>query len=1373
MEKIRVLFLAASPKVSPLSLDEEIREITAKIRAAEHRDSLEVISRWAVRPDDLQQALLEHRPHILHFSGHGNDLEELVLLDGKGNPKPVSKAAIVHLLGVLKDNLRLVVLNACFSRPQAEAITQMIDCAVGMNRAVGDKAAIKFAAAFYGAVGFGRSLQTAFDLGRSALMLDDIPEDSTPELVSRAGVDPAGIILVQPDQQTHAADSPKETPGTRTSVMRIKARQTVRQPLKASIDPFLADLCEMIDRRQVVLVVGSGVSLSTNHESPSWRGLIEAGIRQCRAIGATERWCQAVAGQLELADEPDMLLSAAELVHNRLIQNGGGELARWLRETFEPLQPENPAVIRALAALELPLLTTNYDDLIEKAASLKHVTWKESRHVARVVRRDDRRVLHLHGHWDQPDSVVLGIRSYEAVKNSEHTQAVMQALATTNSLLFVGCGDEGLSDPNFGNFLSWLKAIETAAGVEHRHYRLVRKQDAFEPRGRLFPIVYGESYDDLPGFLAMLKPVAPDEVDEVGGQQVSPALSTSLPDSISNYLNCLADQTAHLTLLAMGRSLQVELPIDEAFIPLRTTLARSLEQRETERFKEGHAEFETDVELADVFREAGRFGQHGVILLGEPGAGKTTGARQLAWRLSSRQSLPQDLGLPAGIVPVLLRFRNLSPAMLKMKQGGLKAFLLAETYHENAPDGLESPGNDLWNWQPGLLWILDGLDEVIDPQARQQVSGWVQRAIQQRPQDRFLVTCRFQGYFRAGVPLGAKFAEFHVRPLTDQQVKQFVREWFAAAYAKLLGPGARGESRAQDDSDELLRILAQDEYQNGHIRELCTNPLLLTILCIVFHEERKLPTGRAELFAHCVRVLLEYWRRDLYVAEGGTSAKAYDAEAAQAVLAGVAWWMHGQQDRTSAPLAELAEQAAQGLAQVAPSSGLGQCGEAFLQRMRDEAGILAMTGEGEGRCGFLHLSFQEYLAAEHAAREGLAKELASVAAESWWREVALLSLRRSRPFCESFFREMLGAGIAETHPDLAERCLQEALYFVPGPFVDVLNNSPSEKQVAAVLRLLRDRVEQVPELAEISRRLAESKDQETRGFAREILAGQGVELPAEPQEGGVFVDRTTGISFVWIPPGEFQMGSNKGTDDEKPIHTVKITSGFWLGKYPVTNADYKRFLQSGVKSAEKPENWDDRRFNQGEQPVVGVSWNAAVAFCQWAGGRLPTEAEWEYACRAGTPTEYSFGDDEKLLGEYGWFGENSGGQTQPVGAKKPNPWGLCDMHGNVWEWCADWWDSGYYGNSPTDDPTGPTSGSHRVLRGGSWLSSVARFVRSACRSYVDPGIRHDGIGFRCAQVPSSQAKTGKAEPGAEARRSRTQRSGVATGEAAADGAAGD
>jgi CHAT domain len=199
MDKVKVLFLAANPAgTQPLQLDEEIRQITAKVRVAEYRDSLELVSRWAVRPDDLLQALLEEKPHVVHFSGHGSSAQELILLDDQGNPKPVSKEALVHLFRTLKDNVRVVVLNACSTQPQAEALAQAIDYTIGMNQPIGDEAAIAFAASFYRALGFGRSVKEAFELGRAALLLEGIPEDKTPELLTRKGVDAAGLVLIPP-----------------------------------------------------------------------------------------------------------------------------------------------------------------------------------------------------------------------------------------------------------------------------------------------------------------------------------------------------------------------------------------------------------------------------------------------------------------------------------------------------------------------------------------------------------------------------------------------------------------------------------------------------------------------------------------------------------------------------------------------------------------------------------------------------------------------------------------------------------------------------------------------------------------------------------------------------------------------------------------------------------------------------------------------------------------------------------------------------------------------------------------------------------------------------------------------------------------------
>jgi hypothetical protein len=194
--KIKILFLAANPIASnALQLDEEARKIEEKLRGSKERDRLEFTTKWAVRPDDLQQYLLECQPHVVHFSGHGTEAGELVLQDEFGRPKPVSHAALVALFRAVRDNLRLAVLNACFSQAQAAALADVIDCSVGMIMPIGDRAAIIFASAFYRALGFGRSVQTAFDLGKAALMAEGIPEHEIPELMTREQVDASTVIL--------------------------------------------------------------------------------------------------------------------------------------------------------------------------------------------------------------------------------------------------------------------------------------------------------------------------------------------------------------------------------------------------------------------------------------------------------------------------------------------------------------------------------------------------------------------------------------------------------------------------------------------------------------------------------------------------------------------------------------------------------------------------------------------------------------------------------------------------------------------------------------------------------------------------------------------------------------------------------------------------------------------------------------------------------------------------------------------------------------------------------------------------------------------------------------------------------------------------
>jgi formylglycine-generating enzyme required for sulfatase activity/uncharacterized caspase-like protein len=248
--------------------------------------------------------------------------------------------------------------------------------------------------------------------------------------------------------------------------------------------------------------------------------------------------------------------------------------------------------------------------------------------------------------------------------------------------------------------------------------------------------------------------------------------------------------------------------------------------------------------------------------------------------------------------------------------------------------------------------------------------------------------------------------------------------------------------------------------------------------------------------------------------------------------------------------------------------------------------------------------------------------------------------------------------------------------------------------------------------------------------------------------------RAAGIKLKRIPAGEFLMGSSKDEDkdtfdNEFPRHRVRITRPFYLGVTEVTQGQYR------AVTGQSPSQFK----GSDDMPVEEVSWNDAIAFCnklseaeglkpyyrfgageQSGGGgyRLPTEAEWEYACRARNPARYSFGDGAANLGEYAWFDGNSGHQTHPVGQKRPNAFGLFDMLGNVWEWCWDGYDDKYYARSPVDDPSGPLGASGRVSRGGSWFYGPL-IVRSAYRNGTAPqGNYHGHTGFRLARGQSGR-----------------------------------
>ncbi|MGV8135999.1 MAG: formylglycine-generating enzyme family protein [Mangrovibacterium sp.] len=281
-----------------------------------------------------------------------------------------------------------------------------------------------------------------------------------------------------------------------------------------------------------------------------------------------------------------------------------------------------------------------------------------------------------------------------------------------------------------------------------------------------------------------------------------------------------------------------------------------------------------------------------------------------------------------------------------------------------------------------------------------------------------------------------------------------------------------------------------------------------------------------------------------------------------------------------------------------------------------------------------------------------------------------------------------------------------------------------------------------PQTGETIVKLANIYRSKKPGYTYLKLDGGAVVVPGPEvtvDNGNSFQDFTETVAgieidMVAVQGGTFSMGNNDLGDDETPVHSVTV-SDFYMGKYEVTFAQYDAYCEATGES--KP---DDEGWGRGNRPVISVSWSDAVAYCRWLSQktgkhyRLPTEAEWEYAARGGNKSrEYKY-PGSNTIDNVGWYDENSGNETHPVGQKQSNELDIYDMGGNVWEWCSDWYDESYYGGSPQNNPTGPSSGSLRVLRGGSWKYG-AKNCGVSDRMNTSPDSSYYFYGFRLVLAP--------------------------------------
>ena len=798
--------------------------------------------------------------------------------------------------------------------------------------------------------------------------------------------------------------------------------------------------------------------------------------------------------------------------------------------------------------------------------------------------------------------------------------------------------------------------------------------------------------------------------------------SVAAPDlpELLHYQEAAIRTHEKLPITGFATKARVAIQLDELYVPLRAMLDTRLnggcdfaDSKDAE--DRLHLLGVPEIPLIEAFRAANERNRDGLVILGDPGAGKTTQLKRLL--LSCFRQGAESLGLPDGTIPVFLPLRDLEDLSL-----GVDAFITKSLDSPHLNMGADF-GLKLLN-RGRLLLLFDGLDEVSDPAQRARVSRWIEDLAQRRPTCYPVVTCRFAGYGDE-VRLGGEFLELHLRPLTPEQSEEFIRNWYKVVTAsQSSNPAAFSEAAAE--ADKLIQRLREPGFRSARMAEMTRNPLLLANLCLV-HYDRKgiLPKGRHELYDECIQVLLELWRRDKKL------AVSIPARTGRELLGPVALWLHGKDGRTRASLGELAPV-------LEPAIKKAQwAGDAasLLRAIRDESGLL--TGWGAVQFGFMHLGFQEYLAAMDIRRQVLEdwaasrpvsvlSELAGHYHDSWWQEVILLLLAQGDPpLFEPFMNEVLVRWIIEEGDQLMAFIREEAVGFSAQPWLAIVQDANRPLAVQDASLKILERLLKPEEFAQLVADLPPQLQSLASGKTR--LIGEIVPEDALTSPYG-------GVELLLVPHGKFLMGSPKGvgSKSEWPQHEVAIKR-FYLGRHPVTNEEYRRFLEANP-NVKEPNYWADRRFNQDRQPVVGVNWKDAKLFCEWAGGRLPTEAEWEYACRAGTTTQYHWGNDGGMAAEFAWFGEGlHNGSTHPVGEKRPNPWGFHDLTGNVWEWIEDVWHDDYEG-AQADGSAWTHSGEkpRRVIRGGSW-NIIPDALRSANRYWTITDYRYFNIGFRLAQ----------------------------------------
>ena len=746
----------------------------------------------------------------------------------------------------------------------------------------------------------------------------------------------------------------------------------------------------------------------------------------------------------------------------------------------------------------------------------------------------------------------------------------------------------------------------------------------------------------------------------------------------------------------------------------------------------------------------------GLIILGDPGAGKTTFLKFLALSLATGQGEPLGLGTR---LPVLVPLSAYATALAGRK-ANLPLDRFINQYHRDR--GVSFPIDALLNQaleQGRALLLLDGLDEVKETGRRRRVVDLVTDffGVHRRAGNKFVLTSRVVGYAEVR-PQIEGLIDCTLADLEDEQIEDFVSKWITALERAARDQAGSAEAQAEREREELLAAI----HRNPSIRALAVNPLLLTILALMKRQDIVLPERRVELYQKYVETLLKNW--NLARSLAGRVGRDLDVIETLRILAPLALWMHRTSPGVGLVLKPKLQRELEAIYRTRGHRDPERAAREFLEDvLREDASLL--LNRGGDQFGFIHLTFQEYLAGMALAQKGqqgigsVAGELAEHVGDATWHEVSLLAIGY--------------LGIVQRRDEAAGAVLEALIKQAPGEPGDAVilvgealadagsgGVAPSSRRcVIEALRLtLRD-----------DGRVKAGR----RAMAGRVLAACGDprfdakhwRLPAEPLFG-----------FVEIAAGPFAMGSDQRRDQEAvdrelPQHEVNL-SGYYLARWPVTVAQFAAFV--GAKG-HKPASPNCLK-GIANHPVVYVTWRDAMAYCRWLneqlrkiaperldaekplpeperrfwqgladsslGIGLPSEAEWEKAARGDDGRVYPWGNEPDP--NRANYDDTDLGATSAVGCFPggASPYSCEEMSGNIWEWTRSLWGKGWYKPDFTY-PYDPADGREnlnaqdnisRVLRGGAFLN-LAWGARCAGRSSAGPGYRPDGSGFRVVASP--------------------------------------